>query len=1035
VFTWTPLVDPYPDDQLTGYVILRDTLDFTQFNSGSIRDGAIVTVGQKIGSATVIAIQSTKLGSNYTDQSNLLCGYNYTYRVYGFRFTADQKMSLNQTFDSTARGRQYNENYAQSISISKPILNTPTITVSRTSVCPGDTVTLKATADTADNYEWMRDGVVIQVAGTTQIVVRDQGTYKLRISSVGGCFAESAPIEVTFLPSPIVDISPQGIQKLCPGDTITLSTTIQASGYEWLRDGVIITGATSKAYRASQPGIYQVRAASQQGCPGISGYVTIQLTDVRFHFEPATVVFDTISQCETSAFGLVEIVNDGAEPITIGKARFPSGFALASPSLGFIVQPGGRQTLRLLISPTAPGATSGNAEFTAQPCSVTQSISLFGTRTQVIASINKAGIDFGVYTACPNSDIRPDSSFILVNSGTSTITIKAPLVKPPFYMLTQFQSVDILPNTSFEIKIQYRPLGPDLDKGVSDEITFPFKSDVCDDTLRASLQAAAYQPRFTLATSTLDFGSVLGCEGTVDTIVNVTNVTNVDVVVAGSLFGNVQLPDTPITIPPFATHGVAIRVTPVAFGSFTISDSLLSGLCEFRVPITVTGSIIEPEYTVSTPALDMGQVRFCTADSTTSTTFMMKASDTGTLGSLISSVSISPPFTLSLSAGQILLDSLACTVTYSPTIQGFDTDTAFIVVGPCSDTVTIALQGEAKTGGLRYSSITSTDFGTIGPAQSSQQSIMITNVGDDSIVLDTLDGVVSPFRIETSNPLLPSTLLAGDSAVITIAYDYLDASRADTVEVVSRTSGICSDTVRFKLTGFTNPADTVVTGITIIIPTDLVAQVGEDVDIPLALLAPNSIAFAGVTSGSIDLRYDATILKPFTVREVVAGISGTVTEVSPGYATLAIDAAQPIDAADPLLIIVAKTYLGSVTQTPIKIDSINLLGIEADGRDGMVTVVNDCSIKTQVISLGITPSIQSRYSSENLILEFATLTDDRTEISIVDIFGNRLLYQDIKVRPGIHELTIPTNTLPAGSYYISMTHGRFHKSTTQHIVR
>jgi len=109
--SWNACTDPYPADSTTGYLILRNITN----SFSDPQDGTNYTAGQSIGSATVVA---SIVGSNritFTDNTNLACGQTFFYKVYAYRFNAD-----NQSNSSTARGRAYNETGTNVQSISRP---------------------------------------------------------------------------------------------------------------------------------------------------------------------------------------------------------------------------------------------------------------------------------------------------------------------------------------------------------------------------------------------------------------------------------------------------------------------------------------------------------------------------------------------------------------------------------------------------------------------------------------------------------------------------------------------------------------------------------------------------------------------------------------------------------------------------------------------------------------------------------------------------------------------------------------------------
>jgi hypothetical protein len=1038
VISWTSLVDTWTSDRTTGYMILRDTLNFAQFPTSAIRDGAYFNVGQKIGTATVIALKATADGTTYTDANNLLCGVNYTYRIYGYRFEKDDKLTLAATLDTTARGRQFSESvYAQSSVIQKPNPTKPNIFASKTNICPGDTVTLTTDVMNAKEYLWTLDAQPLIVPGTTTIVVGQAGTYRLRVVADGGCFADSDPLVIGLLPAQVVETTPAGPQYICDGESITLTAKTTAASYEWLFNGVTIPGETKSSISVKAAGEYRVRTATSQGCPGISSVITVNVRDVRYHFEPATLDVGQLGACQTSTFGTVELINDGTETITISSITMPTGFALASPAPGFSVAAGERRTIRILFAPSTNGVISGTAQFVAQPCSVTVTLPLRGERTEALASLDRAGVDFGVYTACPNSDIRPDSAFVITNEGSSSITIKAPLLSPPFYLLTQFITRDLAAGESFEIRVQYRPLGPDLDRGVSQEMAFPFVSTTCSDTLKATLQGASYLPRLTAAEANINVGAVLSCIGYADSVVTISNPSPVAAVLDSSVSSFVSIIGAPITVEPGTTISVRIRITPTPVtGPFTILDTLIGSPCNIRVPIRFSGRYVDPSFSTSPNTVELGPVDLCGSVSTATSTVMLYANSGIGLRSTITSVDVGLPFSTNLTVGSSIIDSLQVTITYAPTQPGFDVDTLQVVFGPCGDTVHVVLRGEATQGAASFPTL-GLPLPVIGLGESADFQQLIVNGGGGPITVEPLFGITPPFSILSEQPSLPAVLAPGDTVVVTIRYSYAGPDRVDTLNYAVGISGICGDTVRATAIGRTRGDTTIIlTGLTIVIPDDVTTVMGTQVDVPVFLTSQQPLIGKGLQSMSVVLLYNATLFEPLTA-QASQGEMATITETQPGRAVLNVSTTSEYveSATQPLATIRGNTFLGSARQTPLVVDTVISAQAVIEGQDGQLILSGDCAIESQVITRGLPPSIRVvSVRDRDVTMEITTLTDDPATISVVDAGGRLVREEVLVVRPGVHvlRLQLPTSS---GMFIGTMSHGLYHGSVSFIAVR
>jgi hypothetical protein len=83
--SWNAAIDPLPADGTQGYMIVRNTSNtFIAPN-----DGYTYTVGESIGTASVIAIIPSSQTLTYTDTYTINCGDTLFYQVYAYRFGTD----------------------------------------------------------------------------------------------------------------------------------------------------------------------------------------------------------------------------------------------------------------------------------------------------------------------------------------------------------------------------------------------------------------------------------------------------------------------------------------------------------------------------------------------------------------------------------------------------------------------------------------------------------------------------------------------------------------------------------------------------------------------------------------------------------------------------------------------------------------------------------------------------------------------------------------------------------------------------------
>ncbi|MBK6418267.1 MAG: choice-of-anchor D domain-containing protein [Ignavibacteria bacterium] len=1034
VIEWTALIDANQQDSTTGYVILRDTLNFASFPANAIRDGQMIAKGARFGTSVVLDVRPTILGNRFTDSVNLLCGQSYTYRVYGYRYKQDDQLVV--TDDTTARGRQYTElKWAQSPVVTKPNPAKPVIQASRLQFCSGDTVTLTTTA-VAERYDWTLNGTPLAIGGTTRVVVREPGTYRLTVTEDGGCSSTSDPITLTALPAQDVDISPRGTQTICATDSLVITAQTDAPVYEWFRDGTVIIGATGKSLTVRGAGDYFVRIATSQGCPAVSSVVKVRVPDVRYRFTPSSLDFGSLGQCTSDTTLSLELVNDGATAITVTSASFPPGYALESPAPGFVVAPGGKQTVRVLFAPSAAGITAGTVTFNAVPCNITASFTVRGERTQVSAALDRTGVDFGVYSACPTTIIRPDSSFWITNSGTSPITVKVPSVLPPFYLLTSFPlGVVVQPGGRLEVKIQYRPLGADRDRGVVQQISFPFTSATCRDTLRAQLQAACYAPSFVIDPDTMDVGVVLSCANYIDTVVTVFNPTAVPVTVNGVIGTGFTFTGSATVIEPNTGKSVSLRVQPAAVnGPFTLDGEITGSPCDLKAPVRAEGLVVAPTYSSSSSSISFGSIEFCGPTAPLSRRGYVVATGLSGLRSTVKTVSIASPYSVDVLPGTTFTDTLYFNVTFTPTAVGTFNGRLSMTVGPCNTPIDIDLTA-TTTRSSRTTTITGNSFGTVGPGQSNTQTIRITNTGSNPITVEPLTGVTAPFTINSEVPTLPTQLSPDSSVVIEIMYEFAGHDRRDTIEIVSTTSGACADTTRFEVRGATTSPG-VITGVVVSAPS-VIGTAGTTVDVPLTLESAQSLLSANITQMIVNISYDPRLLKAIGIEQGAGGAQGSIIESVPGKARITINSTTPIEATAPLVVVRAKTYVSSTNSTPFSIDSVSAAGAQITGRKGTVTVVADCDIKAELTALG-TPAALRVYGmgAGTVSVGITALTNDPCIVGLYDVTGRHLMTPlSTVLEPGSYRLEIDVSSVPCGAALVVFRNGLQVRSEVVYLCR
>ena len=162
-----------------------------------------------------------------------------------------------------------------------------------TTFCGGGSVTLNATVGAGYLYQWFSNGNPIPLATASSYVANSTELITLQVTDGNGCVKISAGTQVTLIPN--VTIAAGGPTVFCQPGNVLLSVPL-APGiiYQWILNGVNITGANSNTYAATVGGIYTCYLSVPGGCN-----VTTPPFTVTVHAMPNPTVYYTGTQLTT----------------------------------------------------------------------------------------------------------------------------------------------------------------------------------------------------------------------------------------------------------------------------------------------------------------------------------------------------------------------------------------------------------------------------------------------------------------------------------------------------------------------------------------------------------------------------------------------------------------------------------------------------------------------------------------------------------------------------------------------------------------
>ena len=168
-----------------------------------------------------------------------------------------QEITVSNSGSYFVTATNLNGTTAISNSVQVNILPAPNAAISfsgASNICDGASVTLNA--NLAASYLWSNG------ATTSSIIVDTPGDYSVAVTYNNSCVRTSNPVTISNSTAPTVPtISYNGASDM-------VSTV--AVGYQWLLDGVIISGAASQFYAPTENGVYTVIVSNENGCTSVS---------------------------------------------------------------------------------------------------------------------------------------------------------------------------------------------------------------------------------------------------------------------------------------------------------------------------------------------------------------------------------------------------------------------------------------------------------------------------------------------------------------------------------------------------------------------------------------------------------------------------------------------------------------------------------------------------------------------------------------------------------------------------------------------
>ncbi|MFN7421903.1 MAG: immunoglobulin domain-containing protein, partial [Chitinophagales bacterium] len=250
---------------------------------------------------------------------------------------------------------------------------------SLTTLCIGDSVTLKATHTGALSFQWLKNGLPIGGAITDSLKVKataltDSGEYRLVVYSPPGCTNDTTSVNTGVIKINLpVSIATQPLAKtfVCQNSPFNASVTASnTSGYQWEKDAVTIFAATNAAFNAitstqpSDAGVYRVLVKGLAPCPDVnSTNDTLVVTTLAAITTPPTA----FQVCEDQSISITGAASNAAsyQWLRNGVAISPNGNVQTYTKGGSPATMADSGMYRLVALSNPAGATTCKADTSA----------------------------------------------------------------------------------------------------------------------------------------------------------------------------------------------------------------------------------------------------------------------------------------------------------------------------------------------------------------------------------------------------------------------------------------------------------------------------------------------------------------------------------------------------------------------------------------------------------------------------------------------------------------------------------------------
>ncbi len=1016
ILSWNPMIDPFPQDSLAGYLFVRIPHDLLSSVTPPV-DGRRYTVGDNLGSGIIVGIINASQATRFVDRYSLQCGRKYVYRIYAFRFRFDD---FNEDGDETnARGRSYNErNFAQ-VEVEKISPPKPEILLSKgaTKICEGDTVVIKVQNSFRYgkvNFRWFESGNLIK-EGIDSLVVLSSGSYRVEVVDTLGCSTISESIAVSFVKYPQLILQANGklilndtTFILCPGESLKFDV-LGWFKYKFFKDNNQIDEAEKSEWSVSSNGTYYF-SATNDFCVTYTPKVRVKFLNLNLTINPKLIkVF--VDKDEVEKDTVITLTNIGEDTVVVEKISFDNNtFTLISPKPPIMVLPKGNVNLLVRFKPLSSGIITSKM-FLQKNCNLFDTIAFEGTKAKTVLIYTEKSIDFGTVPDC--FELAIDSSFTLINSSDGEINLDRLILDKPFEILEPALPVNLIPGKKITFKFKLPKTAVGTYNGL---IKIFYNYSNITDSLVIPIIGKVEKIQYSIERNFSDnlvFGE---CDVSKRLSFLLLNKSSLDLTFSVKSENN----DVKIINP------------------FSITKSLDSSLIEFDLipnnlganktkiyillnPCSIFDSL-EVEYykkgiivSLATDTIDFGRIFTCDNQKVLrKSNFVSIIGDTLGL-TKIKSVNYSQHFEVIFPKDSLLANGTELIFVFNPINNGKYFGELNFILEPCGTTHTIYVKGEFVQGKYLLSRDT-IDFGEVEIGTSKTQKLLISNVGDTLIsinkssLLDEENFSINP------KGNIDSFVRSSDTLEFDIVFK--PVSEGSFVSIVEIVLGFpCNKTVNVVLKGIGKAP----------IPERFEISIDKYkfkpftiAKIPVNFKFQNN-SYIGFDSLKFDINYYNRV---FYVSSVYSGsfVINHYVDSRSGKIRVVLNSNKQILSEGVLLYLEGMILIGDQKHSDLSISNFEFYGSvipEVVTKNGSVEIDSVCMPNLRLISSELIPKFDVYLSNSFIQLNvFATESLQNLEVFLYDLLGNCIFARNISFIPvGETKVQYPLNISDRQKYF------------------